>query len=244
MKKKLTKMRQLQLLLVAGFCVFLVYCYLMFPKDASLSEQLCWDHAPQVIVRVAPHTYAFAWEDKPFIQNQQGEMINACYKPGDPPLEGSQVMVRAEALHQQYDNDALFEKTRRGFTLRVFIRKMAAPVRAQDDYTRYIIPRVGTNYQKMLPQKDGYYLLEEKKERHVADIFYIATENKFVTPSGNPIVFRCHLGKAGGECGGTIALDEDTELSFDLLSGLYVPRTKLKSFYYDLLRYIDKTEIE
>lgn len=231
-------------------CVFSVWYF--FPE--AKKQPQCTDRAEYIHVKLGEHVFAVPWKESWLYLKYGDKTIDtykACYQVGDPPIEVTYFSFsphhKAEEdygwFYRKYASDEILKKTREGFALGVsaFLVDHNLHYAEHDLFFRSVEPRLKESNKKMelLPIEGYFYVFQSPPA-----VYYIATEKKFITPSGNPVSFACGSFMGHTDCASGIVWKDNIILGFDNLSKTYVPPSRLKEFYYDFLNYMESLEVK
>jgi len=219
------------------------------------SEEYCPTPAEYVQVEMQGHVFELPW--KANLWNGEQDLIRICN--ADAPVPVTRITLspyddekRGRGFYDKYNNDAIFEKTRRGFSLLISIYTNNLSMNGheenassyQDSYVRDVVPILEKEGKSLsdFPQKNGFYLIstEDGSAR-----YYVAIDKSLSSDQSHPVTISCLRFGSDGDyfCESRIVWNNNITIAFEHLQQLYVPEAQYRGFLKDFIAYIQSLEI-
>lgn len=179
-------------------------------------------------------------KDIPRAPNSQ----SGCFRPGDKPIEVTMFSFLPNDL-PGYADPYLKDEYGSFFAVRITVR-YNLKVNLENRF-KSVNKALENNDKKInnLQKLDNFYVSKEKPRT----IIFIASENDFLTPQGEPVTFGCSPygnDNTGSRliCGMSFGWKDNITFYADQINPNLIPRRVWKEFYHNLLIYFENLELK
>ncbi len=245
------------ILVVPILAVGLFIGYLWMHQEARPPSDPSCFYSKTILIKIGSHLFNIPRNayQAPYLEGEniplEPRNKEVCYRNGEPPINVTSVTILNMPIKDVPEEgiplyDIGYKRKKEDFyyipTLEL---KTCLQEKCEDSFVA-IKEQLEKENKKLteLPKEGNFYVLNDKTYKSIK--YYIAVENDFVTPEGNPMVVMCSLSNGGdgkyNDCSGAYVLKDGVAVVINRLIES-VPLEDWPDFYRAVRAFVEGLEV-